>query len=116
LEPELGYKEAENFENSTVGIQEMIEEEDEAENSLSNHSNLMFGQNTFEEESVPMVEKITNKNDRRSATRAEYSSPSFSLKVTEMAAMDAMTKDEEDDEIDFERQSRLEDIVNGYQV
>ena len=113
LEPELGHKEAENIENSTVGIQETMEEEDEAENSLSNHSNLMFGQNTFEKESIPMVEEIANKNNRISATTAGYSSPSFSLKLTKMAAM---SEEEEDDEIDSKRQSRPEDTVNGYQV
>ena len=114
MDPEPGHKEAENVENLT-GVPELMEE-DEAENSLSNHSNLMFRQNTFEEESIPMVEEIANKNDRRSATRAGYSSPSFSLTLTEMAAMAAMTKEEEDDDIVSERQSRPEDTVNGYCV
>lgn len=113
LEPEMGQKEAENGESSTVGEQEMMEEKDEAENSLSNHSNVIVGQNTFEEQSIPMVEEVTNKNHMKCIPTTGCSAPAFSLKLTEMIAM---AGEDGDDEVDSEIQSQPEDNVNGYQV
>jgi len=113
LEPELGQKEADNDKNSTVGEQEMMEEKDEAENSLTIHSNVIVGKNTFEEQSIPMVEEVTNKNHMKCGSTTGCSSPAFSLKLTEMVAM---AGEDDNDEVDSEIQSRPEDNVNGYQV
>jgi len=112
LEPELGLKEAENVEYSTVGGRVMMEEEDGAEISLSNHSSLMVRQNTFKEERIAMVEEVTNENHMKCISRTGCSSPSFSLKLTQLVSMAGA----EDDEVDSEMQSQPEDMVNIYQV
>lgn len=126
VEPELRH-DAENVENSMVGIPVKVEELGEAEMSLSNGSNQMAGQNNFEVESDPLeqealageiqaskkFDEISNKNTRKCISKAGCSSPSCSLKLTAMAAM---ADEKDDDELDSEIQSRPKDNIKEYQI
>ena len=123
VEPELENQDAENVENSTVGTPK-VGVLGEAEMSLSSHSNQIVGQDTFEAESVPLeqeslageiqashrFEEVTN---RKCISREGCSSPSFSLKLTEMVEMWGQ---QADDGIDSEMRSQPEETMNGYQV
>ncbi|GAU35910.1 hypothetical protein TSUD_69430 [Trifolium subterraneum] len=114
MKPHLG-NEAEIVGNSTIGIPEKVGQLGEAEMSLADHTNQRAGQNTFEAEEIQAsnkFEKIINKNHRKSISRADCTSPSFTLKLTEVVAM----VQNDGDDVDSEIQSRLEDTVNGYQV
>ena len=120
VEPEL---ENEDVENSTVGTPK-VGVLGEAEISSSGHLNQIAGQNTFEAENVPLEqeplagevqashrsEEVTN---RKCITREGCSSPSFSLKLTEMVEMWGQ---QADDGNDSEMKSRPEETINGYQV
>lgn len=126
VEPELRH-DAENVENSMVGIPVKVEELGEAEMSLSNGSNQMAGQNNFEVESDPLeqealageiqaskkFDEISNKYTRKCISKAGCSSPSCSLKLTAMAAI---ADEKDDDELDSETQSRPKDNIKEYQI
>jgi hypothetical protein len=116
-----------HVENSTVNIPEKVGESGEAEMSLSNNSNQMAGQSNLEAENIPLeqeplaweieasnkFEEITVKNNGKCIPRAGCSSPSVSLKLTEMVGM---VGEEDDDEVGSNIQSWPEDTINGYHV
>ncbi|GAU35912.1 hypothetical protein TSUD_69450 [Trifolium subterraneum] len=116
-----------HVENSIVCIPENAGELGEADMSLSNNSNQMDGQNHLEAEITPLeqeplageiqasnkVEEITVKDNRKLISRAGCSSPSVSLKLTEMVGM---VGEEDDDDVDSNIQSWTKDTVNGYHV
>ncbi|XP_045824619.1 uncharacterized protein LOC123917051 isoform X2 [Trifolium pratense] len=116
-----------HVENSIVRIPEKAGELGEPEMSLSNNSNQIVGQNDLEAEGIPLeqeplvgeiqalnkFEEITVNDNRKSISRAGCSSQSVSLKLTEMVGM---IGEEDDDEVDSNIQSWLEDTVNGYHV
>ncbi|KAK2438452.1 hypothetical protein QL285_023226 [Trifolium repens] len=116
-----------HVENSTVNIPEKEGESGEAEMSLSNNSNQMAGHNNLEAEDIPLeqepltweiqasykFEEITVKNNGKCISRAGCSSPSVSLKLTEMVGM---VGEEDDDEVGSNIQSWPGDTVNEYHV
>jgi hypothetical protein len=134
MEQELGHKEARNVENSTVDVPERMEEEDKAENSLSNHSKTEYspqalslkptepelGQNEARnvENSTADVPEMMEEEDKDENSLSNHSGtgcspPAHSQRLTELAAM---AREDDDDEIDSEVQSRTEDSVNEYMV
>lgn len=114
LEPEMGHKEAENIENSTMSIQEMMEEIGEAGKSLSNHSNQMDGHITFEAKSFPL-EHEPLVGEIQASTKFEEITNKYGRKSISMVAM-AADEDGDEVEVDSDTQSQPKDTINGYQV